>query len=63
MEAAKKEQKAIAAELACNKEQLMTVMKLDLGSLSSVRTFVEDFKAKNLALDVLICNAGVMLDK
>jgi len=36
-------------------------MKLDLASLSSVRTFVSDFKGKDFpALDVLINNAGVM---
>nr|XP_016852696.1 PREDICTED: WW domain-containing oxidoreductase isoform X1 [Anolis carolinensis] len=34
-------------------------MTLDLGSLSSIRDFAEAFRAKNLSLHVLICNAAV----
>ncbi|XP_038662180.1 WW domain-containing oxidoreductase isoform X2 [Scyliorhinus canicula] len=34
-------------------------MTLDLSSLSSVRQFAETYKAMNLPLHVLICNAGV----
>lgn len=39
----------------------VSAMKLDLASLDSVRKFVENFKAKEISLDVLINNAGVML--
>lgn len=35
-------------------------MKLDLGSFSSILTFVEEFRRKNLPLHTLINNAGVM---
>ncbi len=34
-------------------------MELNLASLASVRTFVEEFKKKNLPLNVLLNNAGV----
>ncbi|KAJ8343780.1 hypothetical protein SKAU_G00311090 [Synaphobranchus kaupii] len=34
-------------------------MTLDLASLSSVKEFAEAFKAKNLALHILVCNAAV----
>ncbi|KAJ1845371.1 hypothetical protein LPJ73_004877 [Coemansia sp. RSA 2703] len=36
------------------------VMQLDLGSLASVRAFADKFKASDRALDLLVCNAGVM---
>src|SRR5262252_6747709 len=36
------------------------VMALDLGSLASVRRFVEQFKTKHARLDGLVNNAGVM---
>ena len=35
-------------------------MQLDLSSFKSIHNFVEQFKAKNLPLHYLICNAGVM---
>jgi len=38
-------------------------MSLDLNSLKSVRTFADAFKAKNLPLNILICNAGIMAVK
>eukprot|EP00123_Amoebidium_parasiticum_P007662 comp18262_c0_seq1/m.19262 comp18262_c0_seq1/g.19262 ORF comp18262_c0_seq1/g.19262 comp18262_c0_seq1/m.19262 type:complete len:326 (-) comp18262_c0_seq1:51-1028(-) len=38
----------------------VSVMKLDLGSLQSVRDFAKEFNAKNIPLHVLICNAGIM---
>jgi NAD(P)-dependent dehydrogenase (short-subunit alcohol dehydrogenase family) len=31
------------------------VMELDLNSLQSVRTFVEQFRARNLPINILIC--------
>lgn len=36
------------------------VMQLDLGSLQSVRSFVEDFRSRFDRLDLLLNNAGVM---
>ena len=62
MTAAEKEIKMISRELGCNGSR-MSAMKLDLGNLTSVREFVEQFKSKEIHLDVLICNAGVMLEK
>ena len=35
-------------------------MQLDLGSLSSIRRFAEEFKSKGLPLHILINNAGLM---
>jgi NAD(P)-dependent dehydrogenase (short-subunit alcohol dehydrogenase family) len=39
--------------------QKVEAIELDLSSLSSVRSFVDKFKAKNLPLHILINNAGV----
>ncbi|CAF3612667.1 unnamed protein product [Rotaria sp. Silwood1] len=36
------------------------VMELDLSSLQSVRDFVNRFRGRNLPINILICNAGVM---
>ena len=36
-------------------------MKLDLASLKSIRDFVAKFKEKNVGLNLLVNNAGVML--
>ncbi len=36
------------------------VMKLDLASLASVRSFAQAYLASHRTLDVLVCNAGVM---
>jgi len=36
------------------------VMELDLNSLQSVRNFVAQFQARNLPINILICNAGIM---
>eukprot|EP01023_Acetabularia_acetabulum_P020055 TRINITY_DN20323_c0_g1_i1.p1 TRINITY_DN20323_c0_g1~~TRINITY_DN20323_c0_g1_i1.p1 ORF type:complete len:228 (+),score=43.05 TRINITY_DN20323_c0_g1_i1:120-803(+) len=38
----------------------LTVMKLDLSDLASVKQFSEEFVAAKLPLNILICNAGVM---
>jgi len=37
-----------------------TAMKLDLSNLTSVQSFVAEFKSKHTSLHVLLCNAGVM---
>jgi len=36
------------------------IMKLDLGSFDSVREFAKEFLAKNIPLNILINNAGIM---
>jgi len=36
-------------------------MKLDLASFASVRAFAAEFRKKYAVLDILICNAGVMM--
>ena len=36
-----------------------TIMKIDLGSLDSVRQFVQDFRATGRSLDALVCNAAI----
>ncbi len=46
--------------LDMNKEALITLMKLDLADLASVRAFAESFKNQYDSLDLLINNAGVM---
>ncbi|CDP05887.1 unnamed protein product [Coffea canephora] len=38
-----------------------TIMHLDLGSLDSVRQFVDTFRRSGRSLDVLVCNAAVYL--
>ena len=38
-----------------------SVMHLDLASLDSVRTFVDNFRAAKRPLDVLVCNAAIYL--
>ncbi len=36
-----------------------TILHIDLGSLQSVRNFVNDFRALNRPLDALLCNAAI----
>jgi len=60
--ACRNEEKASAAVEQIKKETKndnVEAMKLDLKSLKSVRQFVEDFKAKNLPLHILVNNAGI----
>ena len=37
-------------------------MQLDLASLQSVKEFADTFKSRDLSLDLLILNAGVMMN-
>jgi protochlorophyllide reductase len=41
----------------------VTLLRLDLGSLASVRGFAADFSAAGLPLDALVCNAAVYLPR
>ena len=50
--------KQIIAEL---KTADITVMNLDLNDLSSVKSFVEEFKKTHQQLHVLLNNAGIMM--
>jgi protochlorophyllide reductase len=38
-----------------------SIMQIDLGSLASVRKFVDEFRSTGRSLDVLVCNAAVYL--
>ena len=48
----------VAAEIGKETGGELVVMKLDLASLASVRTFVADLKAKESKIHMLINNAG-----
>eukprot|EP00930_Biecheleria_cincta_P071190 TRINITY_DN58710_c0_g1_i1.p1 TRINITY_DN58710_c0_g1~~TRINITY_DN58710_c0_g1_i1.p1 ORF type:complete len:459 (-),score=75.07 TRINITY_DN58710_c0_g1_i1:104-1480(-) len=50
-----------AAEEAGIAEESFTILDLDLASMSSVRRFVEAFRALGRPLDALVCNAAVYL--
>lgn len=55
---AEKAKQEIEAE---NKKAQLKVMKLDLASLKSVKSFAEEFKQQFAHLDILLNNAGVMI--
>nr|XP_057938288.1 dehydrogenase/reductase SDR family member on chromosome X-like isoform X2 [Doryrhamphus excisus] len=58
------EQKGLAAIRRIHEEYneaKVEFQKLDLASLQSVRQFVQSFKARDLPLNILVNNAGVML--
>jgi protochlorophyllide reductase len=38
-----------------------TLIHIDLGSLESVRRFVQNFRARGLTLDALVCNAAIYM--
>ncbi|KAJ1391370.1 Short-chain dehydrogenase/reductase SDR [Sesbania bispinosa] len=57
MESAKEAKQLILQE---NESAKVDIMKLDLCSVKSVRSFVDNFLALNLPLNILINNAGVM---
>ncbi|CAN0186092.1 unnamed protein product, partial [Phaeothamnion confervicola] len=56
------EQLAIREDMRIPVKGKATFMLLDLASLESVRSFTEAFKKEGLPLDVLVLNAGVMMD-
>lgn len=51
---------ALASEIAAATGAPVTAMRLDLGSLQSVRDFANEFEGTHTRLDALINNAGVM---
>ncbi|XP_061339499.1 short-chain dehydrogenase TIC 32 B, chloroplastic-like isoform X2 [Gastrolobium bilobum] len=57
MESAKEAKQLILQE---NESARVDIMKLDLSSVKSVRSFVDNFIALDLPLNILINNAGVM---
>lgn len=50
----------VAQELNIPKENY-TILPIDLGSLASVRQFVEKFRATGKPLDALVCNAAIYM--
>lgn len=50
-----------AAESVGIPQDSYTVMHIDLGSLDSVRKFVNDFRASGKSLDALVCNAAIYM--
>lgn len=50
-----------AAEAVEMPQGSYTVMHIDLGSLDSVRKFVNDFRASGRSLDALVCNAAIYM--
>jgi retinol dehydrogenase 14 len=56
-------QAALAEVKATSKSSSACVMTLDLASQASVRSFAQDFGGKFQRLDVLVNNAGVMVNK
>ena len=55
-----KAETAIAKIKAATNSDRIAAMQLDLASLDSVRSFVEEFKSRNLPpLGAVVCNAGV----
>jgi protochlorophyllide reductase len=50
-----------AAQTAGIPQDSYTLIHIDLGSLESVRRFVENFRARGLSLDALVCNAAIYM--
>jgi NAD(P)-dependent dehydrogenase (short-subunit alcohol dehydrogenase family) len=57
---ASKGQEAVEEIKAATGNELVEYLQLDLLSLASVTKFIEEFKAKNLPIHVLLNNAGIM---
>lgn len=52
--------KAAAEEVGMSADSY-TLMHIDLGSLDSVRKFVDDFRASGKTLEALVCNAAIYM--
>jgi protochlorophyllide reductase len=50
----------VAQEVGIPKESY-SILQIDLGSLTSVRQFVEKFRATGKPLDALVCNAAIYM--
>ena len=50
-----------AAETVGIPQGSYTLIHIDLGSLDSVRRFVDNFRARGLSLDALVCNAAIYM--
>lgn len=55
------EKAAKAAQSVGIPQDSYTLIHIDLGSLASVRRFVENFRARELSLDALVCNAAIYM--
>jgi protochlorophyllide reductase len=55
------EKAAKAAATVGISQDSYTLIHIDLGSLQSVRRFVENFRARGLSLDALVCNAAIYM--
>lgn len=55
------EKAAKAAQTVGIPQDSYTLIHIDLGSLQSVRRFVENFRARGLSLDALVCNAAIYM--
>lgn len=50
-----------AAEMLEMPKDSYTILHIDLGSLQSVRQFINDFRATGKSLDALVCNAAIYM--
>lgn len=55
------EKAAKAAQAVGIPQDSYTLIHINLGSLESVRRFVENFRARGLSLDALVCNAAIYM--
>lgn len=55
------EKAAKAAQSLGIPQDSYTLIHIDLGSLQSVRRFVENFRARGLSLNALVCNAAIYM--
>lgn len=55
------EKAAQAAQTVGIPQDSYTLIHIDLGSLQSVRRFVENFRARGKSLDALVCNAAIYM--
>lgn len=55
------EKAARAAEMLEMPKESYTILHIDLGSLESVRKFVQDFRATGRSLNALVCNAAIYM--